>query len=476
MPEEADDPMIGITAGRVKWSHFRSYQSADLELRRLTVLLGTNNSGKSSLHRPLVLMKQTLEIDSPFPGLHARGPLVDCGSFDDCSFMGRGNPITFRIELQDPIQMVRQEDDTSFAIGGIELSFGRGNALNPFVLTSFKIFNDRGTRLLERKLQDDGSYDYHGLICKGNPLNSQLDRSMREQIATSSPSHFLFDSGDIVPRAFESLDPHNIVESDTVMSQLSLKYMAVTGAVQTWAKSHFARTAYIGPMRAIPKRSYRLGAVYQESDSSGLEVPEILFRVLSGEQGFYRGTDEEFSSKLATYLSTVGLKGRLETTEVAEDAFSLFVEEPTGARVNLADSAFGYSQVLPLIVRVLLSVPGDTLIVEQPELHLNPALQGALADVFVQGVSRGSTAIIETHSEHFLNRLRFLVADEKLDPADLAIYFVDRGPKQSRVRRIGVDEYGAMETSWPKGFFGDSLRQARELNRAQVRRKARVNG
>ncbi len=468
-----DSERSPVAARHIRWSNFRSFRSAQLELSRVTVLIGTNNSGKSSLHRPLELMKQTLEIESGLPGLQSRGPLVDCGSFDDCSYLGRGAPMTFRIEFDDPIRIYRKTDDEQIAAGAVEFKFGSGGALNPIVLTGYKVVDPNGTRLLERTLTESG-YDCHGLIKKGNPPNAALDRHARRQIDLEEPAHFLFDAAEVLGvDLFDRLTAEgDLTEDEMSFSQYTMKYIALGSTVSSWIRRYLGNIHYLGPIRAHPLRSYRLGAVYQgSSDSLGSELPEILFRVLSGEAGFYDGSRAQFGRELQGYMKLVGLPGQIETSEVAADAFSIFVKEPSGTRVNLADSAFGYSQALPLILSVLLSKENETLIVEQPEIHLNPALQGRLADLFVQGIQPGATAIVETHSEHFLNRLRFLVADGQLEPEDLAVYFVQRGPKQSRVKRVHVGRAGELDESWPTGFFGDSLHLTRQLARAQAKLK-----
>ncbi len=94
---------------------------------------------------------------------------------------------------------------------------------------------------------------------------------------------------------------------------------------------------------------------------------------------------------------------------------------------SLADSGFGYSQLLPILVRGLLAAPGSTLVVEQPEVHLNPALQVRLAEFFVAMVKAGKQVIVETHSEHIVNAIRVLTAEDESN--DLAgrskIYFLE---------------------------------------------------
>lgn len=290
---------------------------------------------------------------------------------------------------------------------------------------------------------------------------------MRATIASAQPHHFLFEGTRVITEGLKGLDEIGGDVQHLSISQFALKYLGLTDAVSTWFHQWLGSLSYIGPIRAAPKRTYRLGEIYGPTHPDGREVPELIYRVLSGEQGLYDGSQKEFEDRLHDLMRILRLRAKVAIRDVGEDSFSIYLREPSGTVVNLADSAFGFSQVLPLIVKALLSRPGETFVVEQPEIHLNPAIQTRLADVFALGLAEGSTAIVETHSEHFIYRLRTLVAGKKLAPEDVAIYFVERGTKQSRVRRIQVEPDGSLGDSWPRGFMGDALLQARELNRAQ---------
>ena len=79
---------------------------------------------------------------------------------------------------------------------------------------------------------------------------------------------------------------------------------------------------------------------------------------------------------------------------------------------SLADSGFGYSQLLPILARGLMASRKHTVIVEQPELHLNPGVQIRLAEFFVSLVLAGKQVLLETHSEHMVNAVRVLVAEQ----------------------------------------------------------------
>ena len=130
----------------------------------------------------------------------------------------------------------------------------------------------------------------------------------------------------------------------------------------------------------------------------------------------------------------------------------------------LTNVGVGVSQVLPILTVGLAAKEGQTLIYEQPELHLHPAVQSKLADFFLILAVSGIQVIVETHSEHLINRSRLCVAQGQLDPSDLCIAFVKRDEEGSSVETIDVDDNGYL-AFWPDGFFDETEKTLLELLR-----------
>ncbi len=144
-------------------------------------------------------------------------------------------------------------------------------------------------------------------------------------------------------------------------------------------------------------------------------------------------------------------------------------------RTNFADAGFGVSQIFPIIVAGLSAKKGSYLIFEQPEIHLNPRLQSILAQLFAYFVSEGINLIVETHSEHFLLRLRQIIASGQLKSDKVNLYYVEKEEERSLIRKIFIKENGHIDSAdWPKGFFDETLRGALELAGAQVVRARKL--
>jgi len=249
------------------------------------------------------------------------------------------------------------------------------------------------------------------------------------------------------------------------------------------------KLCYIGPIREIPQRNY----IPEKSPdmsrwSSGLKGWDVLYRA---EKAFIENLNQWLTHKnrlstgysievkhfreidvedLVSLLMSQGIG--LEEIEMIQSRMNeipvknrvAIREEMTGIELAPQDIGVGISQVLPLIVAALYIKEG-MLAVEQPELHIHPALQVALGDLFISQINDDICYLLETHSEHlmlrFLRRIRETNEDdlppgkEPLKQDQLGVYYVEREEKGVSLTRIRVDQDGEFIDHWPKGFFSE---------------------
>ena len=144
--------------------------------------------------------------------------------------------------------------------------------------------------------------------------------------------------------------------------------------------------------------------------------------------------------------------------------------------VNLAEAGQGMQQVLPVVVQQLIHRCREQAsfldLVEEPELHLHPAAHAPLADLFLES-TRGDVgqAVVETHSENFLLRIRRRVAEGAALPESVAIYWVeDLEDGSSRIRPIRIMPDGSVDY-WPPGVFSEGYQEVRAMSKAARSRK-----
>jgi hypothetical protein len=223
---------------------------------------------------------------------------------------------------------------------------------------------------------------------------------------------------------------------------------------------------YIGPLRSYPERYYVFtGNLSEQVGKSGEKLPDIVFQ------------NPELLPRVNAELDRFGLGYELKVSVLRDkdpglsNVFALrIVDKQTGVSASVRDVGFGVSQVLPIIVQSLLS-QNKTLLIEQPEIHLHPALQAELGDLFIQSALReqGNTFILETHSEHLLLRIMrrmrntvdgtLPVGLPPVRPEDVSVLYVQQKDSASVVRVLELDQEGQLLDPWPDGFFEEGFRE-----------------
>lgn len=127
---------------------------------------------------------------------------------------------------------------------------------------------------------------------------------------------------------------------------------------------------------------------------------------------------------------------------------------------------FGLTYALPVVTATLSANPGDLLIIENPEAHLHPAGQTAIAALLARAAQEGVQMIVETHSDHVLNGLRVAVKKEIIEPENVALFYFSReeDTKGHHIEMVQpfIGKDGRLD-EWPKGFFDEWDKQLDRL-------------
>ena len=193
-----------------------------------------------------------------------------------------------------------------------------------------------------------------------------------------------------------------------------------------------------------------------------------------------RQRQQTFAEFLADWLKTMGVIHSFKVAPVAvgrKEYEVLLKTHADSPEVKLTDVGFGVSQVMPALVEAFYAPKNSTVWMEQPEIHLHPQVQAHLADAFICAVQaweggqpRNVQLIVESHSEHFLNRLQRRVAEGRIAPEDIAIYFAKRSGKTAELEPLEMDLYGNIQ-NWPDNFFGDEMADAVARTTAAMKTK-----
>lgn len=238
---------------------------------------------------------------------------------------------------------------------------------------------------------------------------------------------------------------------------------------------------YLGPLRAEPRSLYDYTPNDPALGVNGENAAAILHLKASQEVllptagGPPRHTD--LASALAYWLQKFGMADSSQVEDRGRLGFDLRVSPLSFDRfVDLTSVGVGVSQVLPVILLCLLAEPGDLVILEQPELHLHPALQQKLADFLLECTRSGRQILVETHSEHLINRLRRRVAGDDSDETGslVGLLFAEQHDGQTTFRESKINAYGGLSQDWPDGFLDLGAREAQSLVRNSVYKYRRM--
>jgi hypothetical protein len=222
----------------------------------------------------------------------------------------------------------------------------------------------------------------------------------------------------------------------------------------------FQHVRYLGPLRAKAQVVYSPGVGQIDLGSEGEFAAAYLHanatqRVLvPPHQGGARMMP--LGEGLDLWLEELGLADGAITRDRGRLGIGLEVK-PAGRQqsVDLTSVGVGVSQALPIVLLCLLATRESIVLIEQPELHLHPAMQLKLADFLLTCAKTGRQIVFETHSEHIINRLRFhVVADQTSETADaVRLLFAEQERGETVYRVSDINEVGGLSLDWPKGFL-----------------------
>ena len=433
--------------------NFKAWRdTGKIRLAPLTVFFGSNSAGKTSLLQFLLMLRQTAESPDRHRVLHPGddNTPVELGTFRDLVFEHElENEIEFALAWNLPDAMVVRDPLTRELTVGNQLRFDAKIKSDPKGAS-------QQIRRFRYSLQDGGRLALNVTMTplESNPSkyevsaeNYKLVRNTGRVWKLPAPIRF-YAFPDEVGAYYQNAG---------FTSDLALEL-----------EKEVKRLQYLGPLRISPRRSYVWsGEVPEHVGWRGERAIEAMLAAASRSisPGFRRKA-QPFQAVIARWLQQMGLLQSFEVRPIAAHRKEYeVVVHAGGARgsVNLPDVGFGVSQVLPVVVQCFYASADTTIMLEQPEIHLHPSVQTALADLFIEAIQsredskdRGLQLLVESHSEHFLRRLQRRVAEQTVKPDEVALYFCRSGESGAVLEPLEVDIFGNVK-NWPPDFFGDEM-------------------
>lgn len=450
--------------------NFKAWKdTGKIRLAPLTIIFGANSAGKSSLGHLLLALKQTADSSDRKRALHLgdENSLIDLGTFGDCL---HGHDLSKSLE---------------FSLGWV---MPKGMVVTDLWSKEKKVRYDGDRMCLEvvLKIDQKGSRPFvdmfhYCLFNKSSPVMDVFLKKNNDNRVELSSEQYKFMKAD--GRKWPLEDPEKFYRiSDVTMARFRNAGFMADFALAT--EEMLSSVSYLGPLRNHPKRIYQWSG---DTPSSVGQSGELTIAAILAAQGegreLNRGSKQRlkgFSTFVAEWLRDLGVIHDFSVRPVAagRKEYEVLVKTHDKApEVKITDVGFGVSQVLPALVQAFYCPPNSTVWMEQPEIHLHPQVQAELADVFISAIKareksgpRNTQLIIESHSEHFLNRLQRRVAEDKITPEDIAVYFCRPTGSSTELESLELNEYGDIK-NWPENFFGDEMADIAARTRAAVMRR-----
>jgi predicted ATPase len=440
-----------LTSLRIK--NFKAWRDTGaVRLAPLTVIFGANSAGKSSLGHLLLGLKQTAISTDRKRALHLgdTSSLIDLGTFADCL---NGHDVTKELEFELGWELPKPMDIKDPLDSTLRYA---GNQLHLAVTLAAGKTGQPEVKALKYDLKNTVNVVLDVTLSRG------ADRKFSLQ---SDKYQFKMADG----RKWPLDEPEKFYR----VSDLSIARFKNAGFLTDLAlatENLLSSIAYLGPLRNHPQRTYQWSGDTPEGvgQTGEATVAAILAAANEGRM-LNRGpkrTKQAFTPFIASWLKDLGVIQSFTVTAVAEGRkeYEVLVKTHEGApEVKITDVGFGVSQVLPALVQSFYCPPHSTVWMEQPEIHLHPQVQAELADVFISAIKarengkpRDVQLIVESHSEHLLNRLQRRIAEGVLTPDDVAIYFCRRSGSSTELEPLRLNLFGEIE-NWPDNFFGDEM-------------------
>lgn len=392
-----------MTEFRIQDLSVRGFKSIvekqSIKISPLTILAGANNSGKSAIIQPLLLLKQSIEASFDPGALYLSGPLVTFTSADQ--FLSRSGARGDQFE--------------------IEIGFAAEASLK----LNFRKKTDQPIDIVKQTWTDDD---------KTYSLTADTPGVVRDRC--------------FLRRVVEREHPaatklHTAYATHAPISLLS-------GVIQ--------QVLHIPGIRGNPERTYPVTGIGPNFPGN---FQHYVGSIIASWQSTNSSTYGQLNTDLECLGLTPGVMAK-RLTESEIDLLVHRIESNGDDLVSVADVGLGISHVLPVLVALRTAVRHQLVHVEEPEIHLHPRAQVRFADIIADAAKRDVKVVIETHSSLLLRAIQTLIAKGDLAPKTVGFYWFTRDSQGvTHIRSATPDENGAFG-DWPEDFGDVALQSEKD--------------
>lgn len=398
----------------------------ELTFDGLTVLSGTNSSGKSSFMQPFLVLKQTIENH------YDSGYLVLYGE---------------NAKLTDSTQIISKVPGYEKKSFSVSMTAG-----NHFCSASYKYRRGAGLQVDSSTMKNEG-------IPKELTLRVGMKPQEIEEMIPGKEFEFFkefYKDKKTIPR-WKAIRGKCFICAE--LSSDKKELFPLKGGIDPThpLKRFITSLIHVPGLRGNPERFYKIAA---SEDVYPGSFEKYVASIIS--DWSKKKKHQAKYALLKKQLAELGLASNIKASKINDTSVELQVSRSkynnSSDCVNIADVGFGVSQTIPVLVALIGAKKGQPVYIEQPELHLHPKAQFKLASMIASAVNRGVRVIIETHSSILIRGIQIAVVEKQLDHKKVSLnwFTQDQESGETKVDKATLDELGAFG-DWPEDFDETSL-------------------
>lgn len=455
---------------KIKLKNFKAFSDIDVKIKPITLFLGPNNSGKSSVLALNRLLTQTIQSYDHTVPLLLNGPMGDFGTFKD---IVHGNSSKRHLEITVSTSQLSERSKRRFKL--------TARAEAPTGTISLRLKYKFRAVLREIILKEIE------ISVEGKPL-------FKAEYSEDSERHIIttIDSTTVPPELRSSISNHlrlyNFLPRNLYIPISLIKNEKATDEFMTEEKiavirslsyicddffDYFANLEYLSATRLAPSRSFLYsGERHRRVGVNGENAANILAMdsIRKGRRS------KKLIEKVSGWLKKADIASDVKIVQLSDRHYEIHIQNPhTHEYQNFADVGYGNSQVIPALVAGYNLDAGETLVIEEPEIHLHPKAQAELGDFVLDLYEAEKKVLLETHSEHLVVRLQQHVAEGKIHKDDIAFYYIYANNGKKEAKLLTLDNNGFFEEDWPQGFFPQRLEEAKALAKIRAQNSLKEN-
>lgn len=459
---------------KISIENFKSIKKLhQFDIKPFTLLSGVNSAGKSSFVQLLLLFKQTLELSSDKKVINEEGYYYSLKNLSD--LFHAKNPdskISFGLTFNKSEFAYIKFPELGVDDYEVNVSIAFIQSADKIIVSDFEVNMDYDEKekeyALKLNIEEKGYYKIESdslIYGKGLGL---------KKVVSSRIGFVAF-----FPLSYEvKIKGHDDQGND--LDIFDKKFFTID-----WLKEVidlvFSSISYIGPARMEPKEDYLIPKAHNDVGKSGEFVSQILkeqadlsvaFRrlVINDNGTKYNSDNTELIKAVKYWMCKVFDVADDIHSEKEDDSYRIFLTYKNGLKINIKHVGFGISQLLPIVVQGLIMRDDGILIVEQPEVHLHPKIQCSLFDFLYSLTLDGKKVIVETHSSHFITRMRRRIAEDESNDMDnrISLTFIE----DNVFRTLEIDDYGTILNYYPNDFVEQPAEEMKAIVEAQLRKRS----